>query len=85
MVKGYSVPSIMLSEYIDRYWFWESDIKEKVILPTIYPGSGTELIFHYKEPFKDYPNSHILCPRNIDKYDLKQNNSLGFISVRFKY
>lgn len=84
MVKGHSLPSSILSEYIDRYWFWESENNESITLPQIYPGSGVELIFHYREPFIDYPNSHILCPRNMDKYNLKQDHPIGFISVRFK-
>lgn len=84
MKKGFILPSNILSEYIDRYWYWETESGEQVSLPEIYPATGTEFIFHYNYPFKGFPKSHILCPRGKGQYNLKQNGSTGFISVRFK-
>lgn len=84
MKKGYTLPSPLLREYIDRYWFWESDIDETIKLPVIYPGTGIEVMFHYKTPFTGYGNSHILCPRVPNSYTINSSNPVGFISVRFK-
>lgn len=84
MKKDYLLPSPILSEYIDRYWTWESNNNESIILPHIFPGTGVEFMFHYKDSFKNFPKSHILCPRNNSEYVLEQNGSIGFISVRFK-
>lgn len=84
MIKGFYIPSPKIIKYIDRYWFWESEINEVVTLPKIVPATGTEFIFHYNNPFKDYPDSHILCSREKGHYNFKQNGRIGFISVRFK-
>lgn len=84
MRKGFVLPSLELRPYIDRYWFWETENNESVELPSIYAGTGTEFCFHYHNPFKLYPNNHILCPRDNARYQINQNGKLGFLSVRFK-
>lgn len=84
MVKGFVLPSPILRNYIDRYWYWESERDEIITLPKIYPGTGTELFFHYNSPFKGFSNSHYICPREKDSYILNQDGQIGFIAVRFK-
>lgn len=82
--KGFTLPSPILREFIDRYWFWENKEEGSVNLPKIYPGTGIELLFHYKMPFIDFPTSHTLCPRGKGHYKLSNADPIGFISIRFK-
>lgn len=81
-------PNPYLRQYISRYWLWENEPD----LPQILPGTGTELMFHYYEPFitknqKDevliVPNCHIISPRS-ECYHLNRIKRSGFISVRFR-
>jgi AraC-like DNA-binding protein len=81
-------PNQYLRQYISRYWLWENEPE----LPQILPGTGTELMFHYHEPFvvrsqKDQvftaPNCHIISPR-YERYQLNSIKHNGFISVRFR-
>lgn len=81
-------PSQHLREYVSRYWVWENEIQ----LPKILPGTGTELMFHYYEPFVGTnqkaeifraPNCHIFSPR-YGCYQLDPAKQAGFISVRFR-
>ncbi|MBP2645279.1 MAG: AraC family transcriptional regulator [Firmicutes bacterium] len=70
-------PNPSLRQYISRYWVWENEQD----FPPILPGTGTELMFHYNDPFVAQnqnekiftaPSCHIISPR------------CGFISVRFR-
>lgn len=81
-------PNKYLRQYISRYWLWENEPD----LPQILPGTGTELMFHYYDPFigrdqKDEvfisPNCHIISPRYA-RYRLNSIKRSGFISVRFR-
>jgi AraC-like DNA-binding protein len=80
-------PNKILQQYISRYWIWEDEPD----LPQLLPGTGTELMFHYHQPFvgihKDkaceMPLCHIIAPRN-EFYYLKPVYRVGFIAVRFR-
>lgn len=81
-------PNPYLRQYISRYWVWENELD----LPQIFPGTGTELMFHYQEPFVGSdqnkqvfitPHCHIIAPR-YGCYQLQPGKGSGFISVRFR-
>jgi AraC-like DNA-binding protein len=80
-------PNKILRQYISRYWIWEDEPD----LPKLLPGTGTELMFHYHQPFVginkgkacEMPLCHIIAPRNESHY-LKPVNRVGFIAVRFR-
>lgn len=85
-------PLAQLAPCIDRLWGWESAAGETVRLPTLLPGTGAELYFHYREPFR-YPSGedaatacppgHLFCVRRRPIH-LLPSNGVGFIAVRFK-
>lgn len=79
-----------LAPYVDRLWGWESEGDETIPLPTLLPGTGAELYFHYGQPFEYGPISnrrsergHLLCLRRAP-LELQQAQGLGFIAVRFR-
>ena len=81
-------PNPSLRQYISRYWVWENEQD----FPPILPGTGTELMFHYNDPFVAQnqnekiftaPSCHIISPR-FDRYQLNAIRPSGFISVRFR-
>jgi AraC-like DNA-binding protein len=88
----HQVPIPALRPFIDRLWGWESMGPEVVQLPTLLPGTGAELYFHYREPFRieterDRPVAvdagHLFCIRS-KPIDLLPASNIGFVAVRFK-
>jgi AraC-like DNA-binding protein len=87
------LPSPELRPFIDRFWGWEADSSEAIRLPTLLPGTGAELYFHYGTPFHcesgngatstSLGQGHLLCIRR-KPLALMPNADLGFIAVRFK-
>lgn len=86
--------SPQLRPFIDRLWGWESKPPEIIRLPTLLPGTGAELYFHYGEPFRfkvqanwDYLFTvglgHLFCIRSIP-IELSPTPNIGFIAVRFR-
>lgn len=84
-------PDATLSPYIDRIWGWEADDGKPVPLPTLLPGTGAEMVFHYHAPFRvqeaegrfALDQTHLLCLRRRP-LALSDSASLGFIAVRFR-
>lgn len=85
-------PSPELRPFIDRLWGWESKSQEIVHLPTLLPGTGAELYFHYGEPFRfqalgnrplTVSLGHLFCIRSIP-INLSPTSDVGFIAVRFR-
>lgn len=79
-----------LAPYIDRLWGWESDAKETLALPTLLPGTGAELYFHYRRPFeygaksgRRSESAHLFCLRRT-ALELMPAQDTGFIAVRFR-
>jgi AraC-like DNA-binding protein len=81
-----------LRPFIDRLWGWEGEAGEVVTLPTVLPGTGAELYFHYGEPFawedgagafRQADAGHLFCQRRRT-LQLKPAAGLGFIAVRFR-
>src|SRR4030081_3256452 len=81
-------PIAPLRPYVERLWGWESIGQEIVKLPTLLPGTGAEMFFHYRTPFvqdlagKDHPlnNAHLICVRRTP-IKLCAQGCIGFIAV----
>lgn len=85
-------PLPVLRPFVDRLWGWEGEAGEVVALPTVLPGTGAELYFHYGEPFawedgaggfRPAEAGHLFCQRRRSLH-LKSSSGLGFIAVRFR-
>lgn len=95
MRRFHLLPIPPLQPYIDRLWGWESAPGETVALPTLLPGTGAELYFHYRRPFRragdgdtalsstPHAPAHLLCLRNVP-LALAAMDEVGFIAVRFR-
>lgn len=87
------LPTPELRPFIDRFWGWEADSSEKIRLPTLLPGTGAELYFHYGTPFRcesgnratstSLGEGHLFCIRQ-KPIVLMPSAGLGFIAVRFR-
>ncbi|MBS1159768.1 MAG: AraC family transcriptional regulator [Proteobacteria bacterium] len=86
------LPNAALLPFIDRFWGWESAPDEVVALPTLLPGTGAELYFHYRMPFRRLTEpgvpivcaaTHLFCLRR-QPVSLCPSGDLGFIAVRFR-
>lgn len=91
-MKAFNVrPNAFLSPYIERIWGWESDQSEVLNLPTLLPGTGAEVFFHYRQPFlgeidgalHQFDPAHMVCVRE-KPIKLQRSASVGFIAVRFR-
>lgn len=87
-----ALPTPALRPFIDRYWGWDSTQAEPVVLPCLLPGTGAELYFHYRSPFRyqslpheqqSCPQAHLLCLRR-SPLPLCPATDLGFIAVRLR-
>lgn len=92
MRKFHVLPDDVLKPFIDRLWGWESSADELVHLPTLLPGTGAELYFHFRTPFRRMAGqgahsacamSHLLCLRR-QPVPLCPGRDIGFIAVRFR-
>lgn len=88
MKISHLIPCTVLRPHISRYWAWDSERE----LPTMLPGTGAELMFHYANPVSvrqadgtacALPRAVLLSPRN-GRFALQTDASAGFISVRFR-
>jgi AraC-like DNA-binding protein len=92
MRQFHVLPVPALRPFIDRLWGWESEPGEVIELPTLLPGTGAELYFHYRQPFRRLttqglpvtcPQAHLLCLRRRP-VALCASGEVGFIAVRFR-
>ncbi len=92
-MKTYSIsPGKLLHAYIDRYWGWESLGKKEIPLPKVLPGTGVELVFHYREAsFHGEHRSQVLktpmchiAHLKTSPFQLYPAKNIGFLSVRFR-
>lgn len=88
--REFLVPPPALRPFIERIWSWETE--EAVPLPFLLPGTGSELLFHYRQPFvavdqrggRYFPaRAHLFCLRSFSCRLLAQG-PVGFVSVRFR-
>ncbi|MBA5636270.1 AraC family transcriptional regulator [Duganella sp. LX20W] len=98
MRRFHLLPIPPLQPYIDRLWGWESAPGETIALPTLLPGAGAELYFHYRRPFRHagaagddgaalcsapHAPAHLLSLRTVP-LALATMAEVGFIAVRFR-
>ncbi|HYD94662.1 MAG TPA: helix-turn-helix transcriptional regulator [Noviherbaspirillum sp.] len=84
-------PIPKLSPYVERFWGWEAGAGEAIPLPTILPGTGAEIFFHYREPFRQIEgagvfaleSTHLLCVRR-HPIELAEMGEFGFVAIRFR-
>lgn len=85
-------PDGPLSFHIERIWGWESDGPEKTAFPLVLPGTGADVFFHYRAPFRfhdpagivrEAPLAHLICARR-KAINLLTGDSVGFIAVRLR-
>jgi len=87
----HSFPTPELSPYVERFWGWEADAGEAVSLPTVLPGTGAEIFFHYRTPFRQIEgkstfsleSTHLLCVRSRP-IALAEMGEFGFVAIRFR-
>ncbi|TIT79232.1 MAG: helix-turn-helix transcriptional regulator [Mesorhizobium sp.] len=81
-----------LAPYVDRIWGWESVGGERVDLPVLLPGTGAELYFHYRTPFRRSVDggapetcsvAHLFYIRQ-QPLELLPSDDVGFVAVRFR-
>lgn len=82
----------LLAEAIDRYWWYESAPGVHPVLPLLLPGTGAELVFHYRAPCagalgdqasRPLPQAHVLSLRRRT-LRLEARGPVGFIAVRLR-
>lgn len=84
-------PVALLAPYIERLWGWESVGDEVINLPILLPGTGSEVFFHYRTPFRHevagkaeaLGSAHMVCVRR-KPVRLLSSKSIGFVAVRFR-
>ncbi|WP_245460176.1 DUF6597 domain-containing transcriptional factor [Mesorhizobium sp. M1B.F.Ca.ET.045.04.1.1] len=81
-----------LAPYVDRIWGWETVGGERVDLPVLLPGTGAELYFHYRTPFRRSVSdgapetcsvAHLFYIRRRP-LALLPSDDVGFVAVRFR-
>lgn len=87
------LPTDELRPFIERFWGWESTSPKVISLPTLLPGTGAELYFHYGTPFRFKAQGddsllttapgHLFCIRTVPIH-LSPASDIGFIAVRFR-
>lgn len=84
-------PAAALRPYVDSIWGWDGAAGQAVALPTLLPGTGAEVFFHYRTPFRRahpqmpdvLPSAHLLCVRRAP-VALQAAADVGFVAVRFR-
>lgn len=91
-MKAFSIrPTNALRAYVERFWGWESEKAESLNLPTLLPGTGADVFFHYRQPFQgeicgapqSFAPAHLICVRH-KPVELRSSNSVGFLAIRFR-
>ncbi len=86
------LPLPVLRPFIDRLWGWESAPGENIRLPVLLPGTGAELYFHYRAPFRYLTRdgreescapAYLFCLRR-EPVRLLPCADTGFVAVRFR-
>ncbi|MBK8479237.1 MAG: AraC family transcriptional regulator [Opitutaceae bacterium] len=88
--RRFALPPPALRPFVERLWSWESD--GPVPLPLLLPGTGADLLFHYRTPFlavavdgtrHRLAAAHISCLRACS-CRLVAQGPVGFLAVRFR-
>jgi AraC-like DNA-binding protein len=87
--RSFAVPPADLQPLVERIWSWESN--EPCPLPLVLPGTGCDLLFHYRAPFTAagpgepatlVPRAHVTCLRSAPRQ--LGGGPVGFVAVRFR-
>ena len=82
MLRFDFTPPPDLWPFIDRFWVCES--AREVIWPTLLPGTGAEIYFHFRQPFPNVGlGAHLACFRSA-RLLLGASGDIGFVAVRFR-
>lgn len=88
--RRFVLPPPALRPFVERIWSWESD--GPVPLPLLLPGTGADLLLHYRTPFLALGSdgsqqvvapAQISCLRSFSCRLLAQG-PVGFLAVRFR-
>ncbi len=88
--RVFTLPPPELRPFVERIWAWESDCP--VPLPVLLPGTGADLLLHYRRPFLALGSdgsrhrvaaAQISCLRTFSCRLLAQG-PVGFVAVRFR-
>jgi AraC-like DNA-binding protein len=92
MRQFHVLPDPVLAPFVERLWGWESASGAAIALPTLWPGTGAELYFHYRQAFHYQSGAgrtaachtaHLLCLRR-QALPLCPNDAVGFVAVRLR-
>ena len=90
ITKRFARAPASLRPYVDRIWSWES--RGAVPLPLMLPGTGAELVFHYRSPFAVVGENGaqlvldrglVMCLRSR-ACQLVATGPVGFMAVRLR-
>ena len=89
MIKMSALPPVPLRPFVERIWSWEGP--PETPLPTLLPGTGSDLFFHFAAPFgveeqgvvSPLNHAHLTCLRSRSAR-LVSTGALGFVAVRFR-
>lgn len=91
ILRTFAPPSAALRPFVERLWSWESECP--VPLPLLLPGTGADLMLHYRTPFLALradngdggavPAAHLTCLRTHARR-LVAPGPVGFVAVRFR-
>lgn len=85
--RNFVLPPPLLRPFVERIWAWESD--GPAPLPLLLPGTGADLFFHYRRPYRAedgtgaVPAAQITCLRSRS-CRLVAAGAIGFVAVRFR-
>jgi len=90
ILRTFAPPPAALRPFVERLWSWESECP--VPLPLLLPGTGADLLLHYRAPFLALGNDgsrHAVAPAQISclrtfSCRLVAQGAVGFVAVRFR-
>jgi len=87
MDTGFLTPPADLEPFIERFWWCRSDPDERLPMPLLAPGVGTELFLHVDRAFVSNgvtaPSTHLLSVRT-HPVDLAPQGDLDLVAIRFR-
>jgi len=90
ILRTFALPPPALRPFVERLWSWESECP--VPLPLLLPGTGADLMLHYRTPFLALGSDgsrHSVAPAQISclrsfSCRLVAQGAVGFVAVRFR-
>lgn len=90
ILRTFALPPPALRPFVERLWSWESQCS--VPLPLLLPGTGADLLLHYRTPFLALGSDgsrHAVAPAQVSclrafSCRLVAQGAVGFVAVRFR-